>query len=211
MHKLILIGGGGHCRACIDVIEATGKYEILGILDREELIDTEIIGYKIIGTDADIIKYIDQGYQFLITVGQIKSVEVREKIFNILILNEANLATIISPRAYVSKHAQIGFGTIIMHNAIVNANANVGDNCIINTGCNIEHDARIGNQTHISTSAIINGDVVIGNRVFIGSNSTVSSQVKLAGDIIVGAGSVVVKDICESGTYVGNPVQKLNV
>ena len=31
--KLILIGGGGHCRYCIDVIEQEGKYQICGIED----------------------------------------------------------------------------------------------------------------------------------------------------------------------------------
>ncbi|MDQ0969199.1 FlaA1/EpsC-like NDP-sugar epimerase [Flavobacterium sp. W4I14] len=34
--KIVLIGGGGHCKACIDVIEETGEYEILGILDQKE-------------------------------------------------------------------------------------------------------------------------------------------------------------------------------
>ena len=31
--KLILIGGGGHCHACIDVIESTQKFQIIGIID----------------------------------------------------------------------------------------------------------------------------------------------------------------------------------
>ena len=34
--KLILVGGGGHCKACIDVIEEQGKFEILGILDLKD-------------------------------------------------------------------------------------------------------------------------------------------------------------------------------
>ncbi len=29
MKEIILIGGGGHCKACIDVIEQTGFYNIL--------------------------------------------------------------------------------------------------------------------------------------------------------------------------------------
>ena len=34
--KLVLIGGGGHCRACIDVIERENKYQIAGIVDIKE-------------------------------------------------------------------------------------------------------------------------------------------------------------------------------
>ena len=31
--KLILLGAGGHCKSCIDVIETEGKFTIAGILD----------------------------------------------------------------------------------------------------------------------------------------------------------------------------------
>ncbi len=35
--KIVLIGGGGHCRSAIDVIELTNKYEIIGIVDIKEI------------------------------------------------------------------------------------------------------------------------------------------------------------------------------
>jgi len=31
--NIILLGAGGHCKSCIDVIEAEGKFTIVGILD----------------------------------------------------------------------------------------------------------------------------------------------------------------------------------
>ena len=31
--KLALIGGGGHAVSCIDVIEKTNKYKIVGLVD----------------------------------------------------------------------------------------------------------------------------------------------------------------------------------
>ena len=33
MKKIILIGAGGHCKSCIDVIEEEKKFEIVGIID----------------------------------------------------------------------------------------------------------------------------------------------------------------------------------
>ena len=33
MKPIILIGGGGHCISCIDVIEMTKEFSILGIID----------------------------------------------------------------------------------------------------------------------------------------------------------------------------------
>ena len=46
--KIILIGGGGHCHSVIDVIEQEDKYEIIGIVDKKEVIGKDILGYKII-------------------------------------------------------------------------------------------------------------------------------------------------------------------
>ena len=40
MKELILIGGGGgHCRSCIDVIEQEQKFKIAGIIDKKEFIE----------------------------------------------------------------------------------------------------------------------------------------------------------------------------
>ena len=169
LKKLILIGGGGHCRSCIDVIESTGKYEIFGIIDRPVRNMSDVLGYPIIGTDDDLPALVKAGHSFLVTIGHIESPEIRVKLFETLQQLNAKIVTVISPRAYVSRFASIGRGTIIMHNAFVNAGATVGKNCIINTNSLIEHDVSIGDHNHISTGAIINGGVRIGPKCFLGS------------------------------------------
>ena len=59
--KIILVGGGGHCRSCIDVIENTNRYDIVGILDLPKEIGKSILDYKIIGSDDNIEKYSNNG------------------------------------------------------------------------------------------------------------------------------------------------------
>lgn len=46
--QIVLIGGGGHCKACIDVLERQGKYQIAGIIDTDEKVGQDIIGNQII-------------------------------------------------------------------------------------------------------------------------------------------------------------------
>jgi len=47
--QIILIGGGGHCRACIDVIEMENRFQIAGIVERSESSSgNHILGYPII-------------------------------------------------------------------------------------------------------------------------------------------------------------------
>lgn len=85
MKNLILIGAGGHCKSCIDVIETQGEYKIIGLFDIKEKIDKEIFGYKIIDCDENIEKYINKDTYFLITLGQIKTAKRRKELFDKLI------------------------------------------------------------------------------------------------------------------------------
>lgn len=171
MKKIVLIGGGGHCKSCIDVIEAAGTHRIIGILDSTEKVGQLVCGHQVIGTDDQIDELAGKGYAFHITVGHMRSPEAREKIFSKLKSINADVPVIISPLARVSPHARIGDGTIVMHFALVNADAEVGENCIINNRALVEHDAVVGNHCHISTGAILNGGVKVGDRCFVGSGA----------------------------------------
>ncbi len=178
--EILLIGGGGHCKSVIDVIESEDKYTIAGIIDKKELLGQEVLGYKIIGCDDDLEKLFLKYKYAIITVGQIKSNELRVKLFN-QVKNIGYILPIIkSPLAYISKHSTIKEGTIIMHQALVNANTHIGKNCIINTKALIEHDCTIEDSCHISTSAVINGGVVVKQNTFVGSNATTKEYIEIS-------------------------------
>lgn len=187
--KLILIGGGGHCVACIDVIEQEGKYEIAGIVDRDPLIKS-LMGYPLLGNDDDLASLGLSCSYALITIGQIKSSLMRIRLFEHLKSLGFQLPSVISPRAYVSQHASVGEGTIVMHDALINSRARVGSNCIINTKSLIEHDSSIEDHCHISTGAIINGGVTIKRGSFVGSNAVTREAVSTRENDFVKAGSL---------------------
>jgi len=186
MKQILLIGGGGHCHSVIDVIELEGKFSIAGIIDKKELIGQDVLGYKVIGCDDDLTDLF-RTYKFaVVTLGHIKSNNLRVKLFNTLKNIGYTLPTIISPLAYVSKHTTLQEGSVIMHHALINANAKVGKNCIINTKALIEHDAEIKNNCHISTGAIINGGVIVKEHSFVGSNATTKEYIQTQGFIKAG-------------------------
>tara|TARA_B110000003_G_scaffold273517_1_gene311440 strand:+ start:29 stop:667 length:639 start_codon:yes stop_codon:yes gene_type:complete len=207
--KIILIGGGGHCKSCIEVINSKDEFEIIGIVDKEERIGETILGYKIFATDDDIPE-LRLKYQYaLITIGQVKSSSLREKLFNLAKKEGFCLPSIVASTAYLSKSAELGEGTILMHHTMVNSDVKIGVNTIINTKSLIEHDTVIGDFNHISTNSIINGNVTIGNSCMIGSNTVCKNGIVLGNNVIIGLGSVIHKDIKGSGTYLGNPLRKI--
>lgn len=207
--EIILIGGGGHCKSCIEVIESENKFKITGIIDAKNKIGQLVLGYPIIGCDDDLPKLKNKYDCALITIGQIKSASIRIKIFNQLKKLGYTLPVIKASSAVVSKHSEIDEGTIIMHQCMVNADVKIGKNCIINTKSLIEHDATIGNHCHISTNAVINGTVNIGDENFIASNTTFVNNLTTTNNVFVGISAVVTKSLTEPGIYVGNPARKI--
>ncbi|MDQ1264750.1 MAG: hypothetical protein QG559_1751 [Campylobacterota bacterium] len=185
--KIVLVGGGGHCHSVIDVIEQTNRYEIIGIVDIKENIGKKVLDYEIIACDDGLETIFQTCKNAVITVGQIKSNQIRVKIYKKLKQIGFHLPIIISPLAYVSKYAILEEGTVIMHHAVVNANAKVGKNCIINTKALIEHDCVVEDNCHISTAAILNGGVVVKENSFIGSNSVSKEYITIDGFIKAGS------------------------
>jgi len=191
LKEILLIGGGGHCKSVIDVIEQEGKFKIAGIIDNNLKLGTKILDYEVIGKDEDLEK-LRQKYNYaFITVGQIKSPDIRIKLFKLLKSLDYELPIIISPLAYVSKYSEIEEGSVIMHHALINANTKIGKNCIINSKALIEHDAVIEDFCHISTGAIINGGVIVRKNSFIGSNSVCKEYIKIKENSFIKAGSLV--------------------
>ena len=185
--KIVLIGGGGHCHSVIDVIEQTNKYEIIGIVDIKENIGKKVLDYEVIACDDDLETIFETCKNSIITVGYIKSNDLRIKLFKIAKQIGFNLPIIISPLAYVSKHSSIDEGTIVMHHALINANAKIGKNCIINTKALIEHDCVVEDNCHISTASVLNGGVVVKENTFFGSNATSKQSVEIEGFIKAGS------------------------
>lgn len=123
--------------------------EIKGILDLPEHIGSDCLGYKKIGSDDDIPKFVD-GCEFIVSLGFIKDPLPCIRLHQLVKKHGSKFATLIASTANVSKHAAICNGKVILHHATVKAGAKIGIGCIINSSSNIEHDVFIRDYCHIS-------------------------------------------------------------
>ena len=194
MKSILLVGGGGHCIACIDVIEAEGVYDIRGVVSAT--VSTEkLMGYPAIGTDNDLPQLLKSSNLALVTVGQVKNPKIRIRLFDLLKHLGAQLPVIVSPKGYLSKHSLIGEGSIVMHRAVVNAGAKIGKNCIVNSQALLEHGVVVQDHCHISTGVLLNGNVTIGKGSFVGSGTVIKEGISVGENAVIGAGQVVLRDV----------------
>lgn len=207
--KIILLGGGGHCKSVLDSLLILNEFSVIGIIDKKENVGKDIMGVRVIGCDEDLPYLFQDGFkQAFVTVGSIGSPKLRIKLFNLLTEIGFEIPNIVDPSAVVSNNARMEEGIFVGKNAVVNAGAVIQKGAIINTGAIIEHDCSIGKFAHISPSSVICGDVEVSENTHIGAGCVIKQQLKIGSNSVIGMGSVVLEDIGENIIAYGNPCKK---
>ena len=135
--------------------------------------------------------------------------KVRRQIIEKLSNSGVRFATIVDPSVILSKSVSIGEGTIICAGTIATVDISIGKYVIINLDCTLGHDDVIEDYVTIYPSVNVSGNVSVGKCCELGTGTQIIQGKVIASDTIIGAGSVVVKDIRDSGTYVGCPAKKV--
>ena len=107
------------------------------------------------------------------------------------------------------ENVRMGQGNVICSRCLISCNITIGNFNTFNGYITVGHDSKIGNYNSIMPAVKISGGVEIGNRNFLGVNSVILQYKSIGDDTIIGASSVVLRNIKNSGTYVGNPAKKI--
>lgn len=117
--------------------------------------------------------------------------------------------TVVHPRAFVARGAELGAGSQILAMAAVCANARLGQAVIVNTSASVDHDCHIQDGAHIGPGAHLAGEVQVGEHAFVGTGAVILPRLKIGGGAIVGAGAVVIHDVEPGATVAGNPAEPI--
>lgn len=203
-NKLLIIGASGHGRVVADIALKMNRWQHIAFLDDNETIKSSM-EINVIGKSKDVYTYLSD-CDIFVAIGNNKT---REKILSKLETEGANIPMLIHPSATIGEKVEIGVGTVVMAGVVINCCSRIGKGCILNTGATIDHDNVIEDYVHISPGVHIAGTVEIGKGTWIGIGSVVNNNINITSDCMLGAGAVVVKDITETGTYVGVPAYKI--
>lgn len=202
--RLLLLGGGGHCRSILDCIISNGLYEQIGIVDFDKT--ASALGVSVVGTDDDLPQLLMDGWtDAFISVGSIGSTGLRRKLYDMVKQIGFSVPSVIDPTATISRDVIVDEGVFIGKGAIVNTGSRIGICAVVNTGAVIEHDCKIGAFAHVSPGTTLCGQVTVGDDAHVGAGSVVRQGIKIGASSMIGIGSVVVKDIPDNVKAYGNP------
>ena len=190
-----LIGNGGHSRE----VQSQMGIELFRFVSDEYWQEGDDKLLPLSKFDAD--KYV-----VMVAVANSKD---REDIIKQLPSN-TQYFTFIHPTAQLmSDNITIGEGSFIGSNSIITCNVEVGSHSLLNRAVHIGHDCRIGDYFSAMPGSIVSGNVYLGNKVYLGTNSSIREKITICDDVTIGLNTGVVKDIKESGVYVGCPIKKI--
>lgn len=205
---VIILGGGGHARVLIDILQ-THDVEIIGITLAEPTFD-ELFGYPVLGNDNAVYRWKPSDVLLVNAIGSIGIPTNRKLLYEKFHAKGYRFASVIHPSAIIASDCKLGEGVQIMAGAVLQSGSCIGNNVIINTKASIDHDTVVGQHVHIAVGSTIAGGVRIGDCAFIGAGSTIIQNIDIGANSIVAAGAVVIRDIKESTTVMGVPAREVN-
>lgn len=201
MKEVILVGA---FHEMVELCEDCG-IRIAGIIDNN--LAGSFSGIPILGTDYDAPRlYQEYSHCQLVITPDLP--KVREKLFHLYSQVGFEFATIISPKANISRSAKICRGTIVQSGVNVSAATTIGSFVKLNTNANVMHDNVVGDYATIAPNAVLLGYVSIKKSAYIGANSTVLPHLSIGEGALVGAGSVVTKNVDDGLIVKGVPAKQ---
>ena len=190
--KLALFGYGGHAREAACQIEQVVTF----FVDDKYANDVA----------KPISEFNPEEYMMIVAVADSKDrADIVAKL-----PKETKYFTFIHPSVHImDDNIQVGVGSFIGANSILTTNIKLGNHTLLNRGNHIGHDSVAGDFFSMMPNAVVGGNVTLGNNVYLGSCSNVREKINITSDVLIGMNAAVVKNITESGTYVGVPAKKI--
>jgi sugar O-acyltransferase (sialic acid O-acetyltransferase NeuD family) len=189
--KKVLIGNGGHAR---EVMAQMGL-KLIRFVD-DEFVDEDSL---------PISQFDPTKHTVMVAIANSKDrYDMVQKL-----PKETQFFTFIHPTALIMDNVEIGEGSFIGAYSILTTNIKIGKHAILNRGNHIGHDCRIGNYFSAMPGSIVSGNVTIYGLVYMGTNSSIREKLSIHSLSTIGMNSAVIKNIEDSGTYVGCPAKNI--
>lgn len=208
MNDIVIIGASGFGREVAWLIENSDGWNVKGFVDdNKDLENKSVNEHPVLGT-LDYLLNIEEKTNVVVAIG---NPQIRRNIVTKLQSNKKiSFPNIVDKDVVIDKTISLGIGNIICKGSILTTNIEIGNFNHINLSCTVGHDVYFHDYITIYPGVNISGNVVINDYVEVGTGTKIIQGKSIVRDTVIGAGSVVVKDIFDSGTYVGVPVRRTN-
>lgn len=152
-NSLLIVGASTYAVVASEIAADMRCFDKIDFIDDNR--KTTPSGIEVVGTTEDIAKLAERYGNVVVAIG---NPQVRLSLLG-RIRAEAScrIASLVSPRAYVSPLAKVMDGCIIEPMAVVHADCVISEGCIISAGAVVNHASVCGEGVHVDCNATVEG------------------------------------------------------
>jgi sugar O-acyltransferase (sialic acid O-acetyltransferase NeuD family) len=211
VQPLIILGTCGNAYDVLDIVDAINAqretWQPVGFLDDSLPPGSTHSGLPVLGRLAEAATF--EGHWFVNAIGSDQSYKRRPAIIAATRLPIERFATLVHPKAEVSRRAKLGRGVYVNFGASLAGAVVVGNHVALGPGCIVGHDTAVADYAVLAPGAIISGFVQLEPNCYIGAAATIRGKVRIGRGALVGMGAVVIRDVEENAIVAGNPAKPL--
>ena len=185
MKRLLIVGAGGHGRSVAEAALASGIFQFVGFVDDAAPELRQVWDWPVFGPTADLAPYRQHAEAAVVAIG---NNQLREDLYNRLLVAGFELVTVVHPKAMVSPRACIGCGSAVMAGAIIGTEARLGAGVIVNCGAVVDHHCRVEDFGHLGVNAAMAGGAVLGRGAWMQAGAVLGYGVKVDAGFVLGLG-----------------------
>lgn len=158
--NLLILGAGQYGTVAKEIAEEMGCFDKIDFLDDTFGMEETEGNYheQSIGKLSDLDKFTDNYTYAICAIG---NAETRQLWTNRITEECYRIPVLSSPRAFISKSAQLRHGDIIEPMAVVHANAVVGIATFVSAGAVVNHNSFTSDYCHINCNSVVLSGAIV--------------------------------------------------
>jgi len=165
--NLLIVGAGIYGIVAKEIAQSMNVFFKISFID--DRAKSTLCEDTVVGTVADLNSLYGEFNSIVVSIGD---PEIRFDIINYIKQNtEYEIATLISPNAYVAPSAKIAEGCIIEPMATVHSLCELAEGCIVSAGAVINHGAKCQQCVHVDCNSTIEGFSELPTKIKVKSGS----------------------------------------
>lgn len=203
--KLIIVGASSFAQIACEYFEEQSDYQVVAFaVENAYLKSDTIYGRPLIALEDAATKFHPDDHDAYVAVVYSQLNRLRTRLMNGAHAAGYQLASFISPRAYIASSAVIGPHAFVFENNVVQSFVNLGSNVVLWSGNHIGHHSTIEDNVFVASHVVISGGCRVGANSFLGVNVAVGNDIKIGRDCWIGPGVTLTSDVPD-GTIVRAP------
>ena len=200
--KLVIVGDSAFAEIACEYFTAHTHYRVVAFsVEQAFLKRAELSSHPVVPFETLTDHFAPSDHDVFVAVTYTQLNRLRARLAAAAKGRGYQLASYVSPYAFVYGNAVLGEHCFIFENNVVQPFVSIADNVVLWSGNHIGHHSTIGPNVFVSSHVVISGFCQIGRNCFLGVNASVANNVTIAADCWIGPGVVVAKDTQEGELY----------